>query len=242
MFADRLASRIIWLVIAAGLAVGGYFAYGSSDTILMVPAIASGLISYLYILYLPVTVGQDIAGRKLDWWLALPLPRWKLLAAKTYVHLRVAAVFSVSLYGAFWLGLLGRVAWDDAATWQGVAMDASWLAYVLLLGGLLFIAGMSYFIGAAIVNHAFPATSLPSGLLIFVPLLLRDRSASYYVADLDRLAEVAPYWDRLLWTALLALIFSALCLAAGVRYLNSLAKTNPKRANRLFGSQSRASR
>jgi len=239
LIANHAASRITWLICVIVLMIGGYYAYGSSAVILSAPLTVCGIVTYLIVLYLPITVGQDLHGRKLDWWLTLPQPRWKLLIAKTYVYFRIALVITLSMFGALWLGLLARVAWDDAATLQGIAMDASWLAYVLLLGCLLFILALSYFVGSTVVNHAFPKSSLPVGLLIFIPILFREQITHYYLAELNRLSEVAPYWDRLLWTGLLAIIVSAFFLGLGAKYLNSLAKASPKQGNWLFGSQKR---
>jgi len=144
---------------------------------------------------------------------------------------------TASLFGAFWSGLLIRVAWDDAASLQGIAMDASWLAYVLMLGCALFLAAMCYFIGTTIVNHAYPAISAPFVLLIMLPFFFRERIANYYLAELSRLQEVAPYWDRLLWTALSAIIVAVVFLGMGARFLNSLAKANPKQRSWLLGSR-----
>jgi hypothetical protein len=239
VFVDRLVVRILFLACMIALAVGGYYAYGHSEAILMAPTIITGCVSYIVILYLPITIGQDIQGKKLDWWLALPLPRWKMMMAKMYAHWRIALLYVAGLFGSMWLGLLGRVMLDETATLQGLAMDAEWLAYELLLGCCLFVVTMSYFLGSTIINNAYPKSAAPVVLLIFLPIIYREQIANYYIAELSRLAEVTPYWDRLLWTALAAAAVSIAFLLPGTLLLNRLAGVRPKEGNWLFGLQKR---
>jgi hypothetical protein len=240
VYVDRAIVR--WLVLACmiGLVVGGYYAYGHSDAILMVPTVLAGIVSYILILYLPITIGQDIQGRKLDWWLCLPLPRGTMLLAKLFVHWRLALLVAVGTFGAMWLGLMGRVLLDETATLPGIARDAEWLAYELLLGCCLFVVATSYFLGSTIINNAYPKAAAPLMLLIFVPVFGREQITKFYIADLSRLAETAPYWDRLLWTALGAAAVSLAFLFPGARLLNRLAGVRPKQGNWLFSLQKRA--
>ncbi len=237
VFVDRTAVRWLILVCMVGLVVGGYYAYGHSDAILMAPTILTGFVSYILILYLPITIGQDIQSKKLDWWLSLPLPRWMMLMAKMYVHWRLALLFVIGMFGAMWLGLLVRVMLDGSATLAGLAGDAQWLAYELLLGCCLFVGSLSYFIGSTIINNAYPKSTAPVVVLMFLPVIYRERIANYYIADLGRLAEVTPYWDRLLWTALAAAVVSLAFLLPSARLMNRLARVRPKKGNWLFGTQ-----